>query len=68
MERARQEEWERQHASEKKREPYNPFEGMKRQATMLKQQSEKSPRQPPALASGEGSGGQTFSPAASLQR
>ena len=64
MERARQEEWEKAHAVETKKGPYNPFEGMKRQATILAQQAEKS-SQPGGSSKPEK---QTFSPAASLQR
>ena len=65
LERARQEEWEKAHAVDSKKEPYNPFEGMKRQATILAQQAEKSPRQGPSLS--KSTSGQKFSPAASLQ-
>ena len=65
LERARQKEWEKAHAVDSKKEPYNPFEGMKRQATILAQQAEKSPRQGPSLS--KSTSGKTFSPAASLQ-
>ena len=60
LERARQEEWEKAHAVDSKKEPYNPFQGMKRQATILAQQAEKSPRQGPA--SSKSTSGQTYSP------
>ncbi len=74
IERARQDEWEKENAIEALQQPINPFQGMRRQATLLAQQmravreqdaaetSEESPRQPPALP-----GSAQPSPAASMQ-